>query len=138
MWREMVGDGAQTGGGESRLNLQPLSERLSGLRPDTSEGSGNRRGVGDSASDTPQTAVGGTNKPGEEDGEKKTDAKSAVSGLTLDEPVGVSESPREKNNSPTRGPPKTPKRIKGSSPQPSDVSSDAWCKIKQLCYVRCA
>ncbi|CAM9466325.1 unnamed protein product [Scytosiphon promiscuus] len=124
-WRKMLRDGANSGGGESTLNLQPLSERLLGLRPDKSESSGDRSGVRDPASGTQLTAVCDPKKP-EEDGEKKQeDKKSAVSGLTLDEPSGIPGSPGDKSNSPTRGPPKTPKRIKGSSPQPSDRGGDA-------------
>ncbi|CAM9336516.1 unnamed protein product, partial [Hapterophycus canaliculatus] len=126
VWREMVRDGARPGGGEPRLNLQSISQRLSGLISDTSEGSEDRRGVCDPASDTPLTVVCATKKPEKDDGkEKPEDEKSAVSGLTLDEPIGVAEIPGDKSNSPTRGPPKTPKRTKGSSPQPSDRGGDA-------------
>lgn len=136
VWREMVRDGVHPGGGESRPSLQPLSQRLSGLRPDLSKGSEDQGDMRDSTCDRPLIAVCDTKKPEKENEKKPEDEKSAVSGLTLDEPIGIPESPGDKNNSPTRGPPKTPKRIKGSSPQPSDVSLDTRCKTCSPCAVR--
>lgn len=115
MWRKVVRDGAREGGGESGPNPQPLSQRLSGLRPYTSEGSEALEDVGKLSTDTPSPAdVGG----------KKQEGDARASDLRLNEPEDAPKGPGEDNISPTRGPPKTPKRTKASSPQPSGVSAE--------------
>lgn len=110
MWQEVVRDGARSGGGDSGPSPQPLSQRLSGLVPGMSEGSKSQV-VGNLAQYTPvkEEETGGGD-------------------LRLDEPVDVPQGPGGDSGSPTRGPPKTPKRTKASSPQPADVSMNivAW------------
>ncbi|CAM9500353.1 unnamed protein product [Ectocarpus fasciculatus] len=116
VWRKVVRDGAREGGGETGPNPQPLSQRLSGLRPDTSEGSEAFEDVGKLSTDTPSSADSGDKK--QQEGETR------ASDLRLDEPEDTPKGPGEDNSSPTRGPPKTPKRTKASSPQPSDRAGD--------------
>lgn len=106
VWREVVRDGARTGGGESGPNPQPLSQRLFGLKQ--------QEGAGNVAPYAPSPAVCDGNKPQGETG---------TGGLRLDEPVDVPQGSGE-DTSPTRGPPKTPKRTKASSPKPSEVRTD--------------
>ena len=106
VWREVVRDGARTGGGESGPNPQPLSQRLFGLKP--------QEGVGNVAPCAPSPAV--------YDG-KKPEGETGTAGLRLDEPANVPQGSGE-DTSPTRGPPKTPKRTKASSPKPSEVRAD--------------
>lgn len=106
VWREVVRDGARTGGGESGPNPQPLSQRLFGLKQ--------QEGAGNVAPYAPSPAVCDGNKPQGETG---------TGGLRLDEPVDVPQGSGE-DTSPTRGPPKTPKRTKASSPKPSEVRAD--------------
>lgn len=100
VWRKVVRDGARNGGGESGPNPQPLSQRMFGLKPE--EGAGN------------------VAPPGVSDEEKSTGDKTGTGGLRLDEPVDVPQGSGE-DNSPTRGPPKTPKRTKASPPKQSEV-----------------
>lgn len=114
MWREVVRDGARTGGGESGPNPQPLSQRLLGLKPDTSQGSRPQEGAGNVAPYAPSPVCDGNKSKGEDTG---------TGGLRLDEPVDVPQGSGE-DISPTRGPPKTPKRTKASSPKPSEVRAD--------------
>lgn len=113
VWQEVVRDGARSGGGDSGPSPQPLSQRLSGLVPGMSEG-GKSQGVDNLAQDTPL--------------KEETDGGD----LRLDEPVDVPQGPGEDSGSPTRGPPKTPKRTKASSPQPSDVSANVVARRGKL------
>eukprot|EP00752_Nemacystus_decipiens_P009400 g8403.t1 len=106
VWREVVRDGARSGGDECGPNPQPLSQRLFGLKP--------QAGAGNAALYSPSpVACGGNNSKGEI---RKDD-------LRLDEPVDVPQGSGE-DTSPTRGPPKTPKRTKASSPKPSERVGD--------------
>lgn len=107
VWREVVRDGARTGGGESGPSPQPLSQRLLGLKPQ--EGAGN--------------VVANAPSPSVCDGKKST-SETGTGGLRLDEPVDVPQGSGE-GDSPMRGPPKTPKRTKASSPKPSEVRADS-------------
>ncbi|CBJ30526.1 Serine/threonine-protein kinase SRPK1, putative [Ectocarpus siliculosus] len=115
VWRKVVRDGAREGGGESGPNPQPLSQRLSGLRPGTSEGSEALEDVGKLSTDKPSPA---------DSGDKKQEGEARASDLRLNEPEDTPKGPGEDNISPMRGPPKTPKRTKASSPQPSDRTGD--------------
>lgn len=128
MWRKVVRDGAREGGGETGPNPQPLSHRLSGLRPDTSEGSEAFEDVGKLSTDIPSSADSGDKK--QQEGETR------ASDLRLDEPEDTPKGPGEDNSSPTRGPPKTPKRTKASSPQPSDVSAEERCCCRSMSSFR--
>lgn len=112
VWQEVVRDGARTGGDDSGPSPQPLSQRLSGLIPGSSEGikSQSQEGVDNLVQDAP-LKVEKVEETGGGD-------------LRLDEPVDVPQGPGEDSGSPTRGPPKTPKRTKASSPQPADVSAN--------------
>lgn len=113
VWREVVRDGARTGGGDSGPSPQPLFQRLSGLEPGTPEGS-KSEDVDSLAQDAP--LVSDPKEPEEEE--------TGGGDLRLDEPVTDPQGPGDDSGSPGRGPPKTPKRTKASSPQPSDVSAD--------------
>ena len=121
-------EGARSGGGESGPHSQPLSQRLSGLKLGNSEGS-----------DLPEGVENLTSNASSSEGcdAMKSEAKETKSdGLRLDEPAEVSEV-HEEHSSPSRGPPKTPKRTKASSPKPSDVSADKWTveRMFHLCWI---
>lgn len=107
-------DGARAGGGETDPTPQPLSQRLAGLRGGGLTGkkvSGDVE-LGDSASSSTGGAVADI---GEEGG----------GNLRLDVTDEIPRGPEGDCGTPTRGPPKTPKRNKTSSPQQSDVSACA-------------
>lgn len=116
VWREVVRDGARAGGGESGPNPQPLSQRLFGLKP--------QEDARDVAPFAPSPAVC--------DG-KKSAGETGTGGLRLDEPVDVPQGSGG-DNSPTRGPPKTPKRTKASSPKPSEVRADTQEEVMPTPY----
>ena len=137
VWREVVRDGARAGGGETGPSPQPLSQRLAGLKPDT---------AGDTADDTAvreaevgrdaevsalavmSAEVAQTDKPDEE--------QASGADLRLDNPnPNQDAAPWDQGDasSPARGPPKTPKRNKASSPQLSDVSASFHCECECEC-----
>lgn len=116
MWREVVRDGARTGGGESGPTPQPLSKRLLGLKPDTSQGSKPQESARNVAPRAPSPSVC--------DGKKSKGEETGTDGLQLDEPMDIVPPGHGGDHSPTRGPPKTPKRTKASSPKPSEVRAD--------------
>lgn len=118
----MVRDGARAGGGKAGPNPQPLSQRLSGLRAATA-GEMEAGDIGCLTSDAPSKGV--------EQGEEKEGGAGAA-GLRLDGPGEPPRGPEEDNGSPSRGPPKTPKRNKASSPQLTDVSV-GFLRFKPKC-----
>lgn len=107
VWREVVRDGARAGGLEAGPNPQPLAVRLSGLPSVPAQ-----RSVDESEPPDEKRRGGATTRAVT----KKLDSQEKAEDLTLDEEVG------KDNGTPTRGPPKTPKRNKGSSPQLANVS----------------
>lgn len=111
---EVVRDGARSGGGEFALHPQPLAQRISGLNHGNCGGSSSQEIVENSASNA--SLPKGCDTVKSDENESKSDR------LRLDEPAEVSEV-HEEGNSPSRGPPKTPKRTKASSPKSSDVST---------------
>lgn len=124
VWREVVRDGARAGGGETGPSPQPLSQRLSGLIPDTAADTTVREAkVGKDAEVSAlavlSAEVAETKKPDEE--------QASGVDLRLDNPDEAPWDQEGDVSSPVRGPPKTPKRNKASSPQLSDVSEDARC-----------
>lgn len=115
VWREVVRDGARAGGGETGPSPQPLSQRLSGLKPDTMVGEAEvPQDAKVAALAGPSADVAQTEKPDE--------GQASMVGLRLDNPVEAPWHQEGDIGSPVRGPPKTPKRNKASSPQLSDVS----------------
>lgn len=117
VWQEVVRDGARTGGGDSGPSPQPLSQRLSGLTSGMSEGSKSQEGA-ENLAKYPQL-----------------EEETGGGDLRLDEPIDVPQGPGEDSGSPTRGPPKTPKRTKASSPQPADVSMNIVAAESYLALV---
>lgn len=112
-------DGARAGGGETGPNPQPLSQRLAGLRGGALTAK-DMLGDGElekSAENSTAESVVDVDVDGEGDGSLRLD-------VTDENPRG----PEGDCGTPARGPPKTPKRNKTSSPQQSDVSTStlAW------------
>lgn len=127
VWREVVRDGARAGGGETGPSPQPLSQRLSGLKPDAAADTAAREAeVGKdevSALAVLSAEVAQT--------EKTDEGQASGVDLRLDNPGEAPWDQEGDVNSPARGPPKTPKRNKASSPQLADVSEDECC---YTCY----
>lgn len=113
VWREAVRDGARSGGGDMGPTPQPLSQRLSGLMPGAAGGDDVLEEMVVLTSDVPPTAVVET-----EESEKE---QARGGDLRLDDPGEKPQGPEAGSGSPNRGPPKTPKRNKASSPQLSNV-----------------
>lgn len=112
IWRAVVRDGARAGGGETGPNPHPLSQRLAGLRGGALTA---KEVLGDGElekSAENSTAESVVDIGGEGEGSLRLD-------VTDENPRG----PEGDCGTPTRGPPKTPKRNKTSSPQQSDVST---------------
>lgn len=130
VWREVVRDGARAGGGETGPNPQPLSQRLSGLKPDTSVREAEVPQAAQ-AQDAEVSALAGPSAELAQTG-KPDEGQVSMAGLRLDNPVEAPwDQEADVGGSPARGPPKTPKRNKASSPQLSDVST---CGRKVHCY----
>lgn len=115
VWRE-VRDGACSGGGETGPIPQLLSRRLEGLKAANSGGSG--------APDLAEVRVSGERATAIS-GEVKGEEHASGGDLRLEDPGDKPLGLQGDTGSPTREPPKTPKRTKASSPQLSDVSADA-------------
>lgn len=129
VWREVVRDGARAGGCETGPSPHPLSQRLSGLKPDTADDTAVREAeVGQDAEVSAlavlSAEVAQTEKPDEE--------QASGADLRLDNPDEAPWDQEGDASSPARGPPKTPKRNKASSPQLSDVSTRCHCESE--CY----
>lgn len=124
VWRELESSDFQRSKG--RAWIQPLAYRLAGLRPDraavSSEGGHKQM---DQSEGSAENAVG----VAKDSTVKSTPVQPRALGLSnlrLDAPpgaqAGVHHASAVESGTPNRGPPKTPKRPKASSPQPSHVS----------------
>lgn len=122
VWREVVRDGARSGGGETGPNPQSLRDRLDGLRADPKREIEAEQVVEPLASDAPPVDGGEAMLEEGREGGSEGD-------LRLDGPGDVPRVPEGSLGSPMREPPKTPKRNKASSPQLSDVRGSKECLV---------
>lgn len=130
VWREVVRDGARAGGGETGPSPQPLCQRLSGLKPDTAADTAVDTAAADTAvreagvgQDTEVSALAVTSAEAPQP-EKPDEEQASGVDLRLENPEEAQRDQEGDVTSPARGPPKTPKRNKASSPQLADVSED--------------
>lgn len=133
MWREVVRDGARTGGGEAGPSPLPLSQRLAFFRPGPTQKNEVLESLDTLVSDAPPSVKAG----GGEGGREKRAENESDGDLRLNDRGGKPEGLAADSSSPTRGPPKTPKRNKVSSPQLSDVSVDILSSSEKAVLLKC-